>query len=155
MIVSNFLNIYIYIYIYIYICFIFWLLFGYVLFFNCYLAVPRPTMPTMDNYQGGSLTHSTHSMLITAFSNFWPKDHQGHRNKVGFISPANHLVGFELGTFHFWLKCLNPLGQYVYYNILSKLDPSTKPHWIFLKHILSQPQGIQGNRKFLKSKIDI
>ena len=144
MIISNFLNIYIYIYI----CFIFWLLFGYVLFFNCYLVVPRPTMPTMGNYQGGSLTHS---MLITAFSNFWPKDRQGHRNKVESISPAKHLVGFELGTF----QCLNPLHQYVYYNILSKLDPLMKPHWIFLKHILSQPQGIQGNRKFLKSKIDI
>ena len=112
------------------------------------MVVPRPTMPTMGNYQGGSLTHS---MLITAFSNFWPKDRQGHRNKVEFISPAKHLVGFELGTF----QCLNPLHQYVYYNILSKLDPLMKPHWIFLKHILSQPQGIQGNRKFLKSKIDI
>ena len=37
-----------------------------VFFFNCYLAVPRPTL---DHYRGDSLTHP---MLIAAFYIFGP-----------------------------------------------------------------------------------
>ena len=41
--------------------------FVFVFFFNCYLAVPRPTL---GHYRGDSLTHP---MLITAFYMFDPK----------------------------------------------------------------------------------
>ena len=59
-------------------------------FFSCYLAVPRPTL---GHYRGGSLTHA---MLITAFLQVQPEGHCKTCNKVGSLSPANHLVGFEL-----------------------------------------------------------
>ena len=39
------------------------------------------------------------------------ESHQEPRNKVGSLSPAKHLVGFESGTLQFWLQCLNPIGQ--------------------------------------------
>ena len=32
-------------------------------------------------------------------------------NEVGSLSPAEHLVGFEPGTFQFWSQHLNPLGH--------------------------------------------
>ena len=38
-------------------------------------------------------------MLITAFVHVWPKGHQEPRNKIGSLSPAKGLVGFEPGTF--------------------------------------------------------
>ena len=74
-------------------------------FFNCYLAVPRPTL---GHSQGDSLTNP---MLITAFAHIQPEGHQEPRNKVGFLSLAEHLAGFEPGTFRFLLQCLNPLGH--------------------------------------------
>ena len=41
---------------------------------------------------------------------FQPKGHQEPHSEVGSLSPAECLVGFELGTFRFLLKHLNPLG---------------------------------------------
>ena len=79
-----------------------------VLFFlSCYLAAPRPTL---GHSRGDSLTNP---MLITAFFiHIRPEGHRGPRNKVGSLSPAERLVGFEPGTFRFILQRLNPLGHY-------------------------------------------
>ena len=97
-------------------------------FFNCYLAAPRPTL---GHYRGDSLTHP---MLITAFLHFRPEGHREPRSKVGSLSPAEHLVGFEPGIFRFLLQHLNPLGhspQIVVIAIfLSKLDKSL-PSYIY------------------------
>ena len=46
-------------------------------FFNCYLAVPRPTL---GHSQGDSLTNP---MLITAYVHIWPEGHRESRNRVG------------------------------------------------------------------------
>ena len=42
---------------------------------------------------------------------FRPEGHWKPRNKVGSLSPAERLVGIELGTFRFLLQRLNPLGH--------------------------------------------
>ena len=65
--------------------------------------------PILGNYQGGNLTHP---MLITCVLHIQPKGHQEPCNKVGSPSPAEHLMGFEPGTFWLWSQCLNPLGHY-------------------------------------------
>ena len=75
----------------------------YIYFFNCYLAVPRPTF--------GHSQGDVNPMLITAFVHVQPKGHREPRNKVGSLSPAERLVGFEPGTFRFLLQRLNPLGH--------------------------------------------
>ena len=64
-------------------------------FFNCYLAVSRPTL---GHSQGDSLTKP---MLITAFVQIQPEGHQEPCNEVGSLSPVKRLAGFELGTFQF------------------------------------------------------
>ena len=64
--------------------------------------------PTLGQYWGDSLTHP---MLITAFSHFQPEGHQEPHNEVGSLSLTTCLVGFEPGTFQFWLIHLNPLGH--------------------------------------------
>ena len=74
-------------------------------FFNCYLVAPQPPL---GHSQGDSLTKPT---LITVFVHTRPKGHQEPRNEVGSLSPAERLVGFELGTFQFLLQHLNPLGH--------------------------------------------
>ena len=74
-------------------------------FFSCYLAAPRPTL---GHSQGDSLTNL---VLITAFAHIQPEGHREPRNKVGSLSLAEHLAGFEPGTFRFLLQCLNPLGH--------------------------------------------
>ena len=74
-------------------------------FFNCYLAVP---WPTLGHSQGHSLTNL---MLITAFVHIQPEGHWEPRNEVGSLSPAKHLAGFEPGTFQFLLQHLNPLSH--------------------------------------------
>ena len=56
-------------------------------FFNCYLAVPRPTM---DHSQEDSLTNL---MLITAFVQVWPKGRWKSHNEVGSLIPANNFFG--------------------------------------------------------------
>ena len=38
-------------------------------------------------------------MLITALNQFQLKGHQEPHNEAGSLSPAEHLVGFELRTF--------------------------------------------------------
>ena len=75
-------------------------------FFNCYLAAPWPTL-------GHSWRDSlTNPMLITAFFvHIQPTGHQEHCNKVGSLSPAKRIVGFELGTFQFIMQHLNSLGH--------------------------------------------
>ena len=70
--------------------------------FNCYLAAPRPTL---GYYRGGSLTHP---MLITAFLHIRPEGHRKPCNEFGSLSPADRLVGFETGTFRFWLQPPHP-----------------------------------------------
>ena len=45
-------------------------------------------------------------MLITAFLHIRPKGNQDPCNEVGSLSPAERLVGFELGTFRFLLQHL-------------------------------------------------
>ena len=40
-------------------------------------------------------------MLIIAFQLIWPEGHMEPRNDVGSLSPTEHLVGFEPGTFGF------------------------------------------------------
>ena len=42
---------------------------------------------------------------------FWPKGHRDPHNEVGSLIPAEHLVGFEPGTFQFLPQHLNPLGH--------------------------------------------
>ena len=73
-----------------------------ILFSNCYLAAPRPTL---GHYQGGSFTHP---MLITCILHIRPEGHRESRSEVGSLSPAERLVGFEPGTFRFWSQRLNP-----------------------------------------------
>ena len=74
-------------------------------FFNCYLAVPRPTL---GYSQGDSLTNL---MLITAFVHVRPEGHREPRSEVGSLSPAERPAGFAPGTFQFWLQHLKPLGH--------------------------------------------
>ena len=81
----------------------------YIHIFNCYLAAPRPTL---GHYWGGSLTHL---MLITCVLHMRPKGDREPRNEVGSLSPAKHLVGFELGTFQSWLQHLNPYCMQLYF----------------------------------------
>ena len=81
-------------------------IFFFFFFFNCYLTAPRPTL---GHYRGDSLTHP---MLITAFFYiFDPKVTGSLVARVGSLSPAERLVGFEPGTFRFLLQRLNPLGH--------------------------------------------
>ena len=42
---------------------------------------------------------------------FRPGGHREPRNEVGSLSPVEHLVGIEPGTFRFSLQRLNPLGH--------------------------------------------
>ena len=69
------------------------------------MAAPRPTC---GHYQGGSLIHS---MLITCVLHIPPEGYREPRSEVGSLWPAEHLVGFEPGTFLFWSKRLNPIGH--------------------------------------------
>ena len=67
----------------------------FLLFLECYLAVPRSTL---GHSQGDILNNA---MLITAFIQVRPKGHWEPHNKVGFLSPAERLAGFEQGTCRF------------------------------------------------------
>ena len=66
-------------------------LFGHFFFFNYYLVVPPPTL---GHSQGDSLTNP---MLITVFIHIRPKGHREPHNKVGSLSAAKRLTGFESG----------------------------------------------------------
>ena len=79
-------------------------------FFNCYLAVPRPTL---GHSQGDSLPNL---MLIIAYVHIRPEGHREPHNKVGSLSPAEHLAGFELGTFRFLFQ---RLGHFYYEHSLN------------------------------------
>ena len=59
-----------------------------LLFFNCYLAAP---WPTLGHSQGDRLTNP---MLITVFELFRPKGHWEPCSEVGSLSLVEHLVGF-------------------------------------------------------------
>ena len=75
-------------------------------FFNCYLAVPQPTL---GHSQRDSLTNL---ILITVFIYIQPEGNREHYNEVGSLSrPAKHLASFEPGTFRFLLQRFNPLGH--------------------------------------------
>ena len=76
-----------------------------LIFLNCYLAAPRPSL---GYYRGGSLTHP---MLIACVLHIRPEGRREPRSGVGSLSPAECLVGFEPGTFRFWSQHLNPLGH--------------------------------------------
>ena len=86
-----------------------WLIYNslhiYIYIFNCYLSAPRPTL---DHYQGGSLTHP---ILIVCILHIRPEGYWEPRNEVGSLSSVKRLVGFEAGTFRFWSECLNQLGH--------------------------------------------
>ena len=76
-------------------------------FFNCYLAASRTTL-------FGSLSRrQPHSPDVNHFFlNFRSEGHrEPPRSEAGFLSPAEHLVGFEPGTFRFLRQCLNPLDH--------------------------------------------
>ena len=73
-----------------------------LIFFNCYLAAPQPTL---GHHWGDSLTHP---MLITAFLCFWTESCWKPCNEVGSLSLAKCLVGFKLGTFWLYFQCLDP-----------------------------------------------
>ena len=100
---------YIYIYIYIFHIYIYYIYIYYInilyihiyilyiYIFNCYLAAPRPTL---GHYRGGSLTQP---MLITCVLHIRPEGHREVNNEVGSLRLAQCLVGFELGTFQFWI----------------------------------------------------
>ena len=45
------------------------------------------------------------------FVQFRPEGHREPRNEDGSLSPANHLMGLEPGTFRFQLQRFNPLGH--------------------------------------------
>ena len=62
------------------------------------------TRPTLDHYRGEILTYP---MLITEFVKFWPAGQwEPHNDDVGYLSPFECIVWFELGTFRFLLQCL-------------------------------------------------
>ena len=62
-------------------------------FFNFYLAAPQPTL---GHYRRGSLTNP---VLIIVLERFQSEGYREPHNKVGSLSPAGHLVGFEAGPF--------------------------------------------------------
>ena len=62
-------------------------------FFNCYLAAPQLTL---GYYRGDNFTHL---ILITAFEWFWLEGHRELLSAGEYLSTAECLVGFELGTF--------------------------------------------------------
>ena len=70
-------------------------LIGIFFFFNCYLAVSRPTF---DHSQGDRLTNP---ILITAFVQVQPEGHHERHNEVESLNPVERLAGFEPGTFQF------------------------------------------------------
>ena len=51
---------------------------------------------------------------------FDPNLYRVPRNEIGSLNPVEHLVGFEPGTFWFWLQCLDQLGysSNLTYNLL-------------------------------------
>ena len=92
-------------------------------FLNCYLAVPRPTL---GHSPGDSLTNL---MLITTYVRIRPEGHREPRNEVESLSPAEHLAGFEPGTFRFLFQRLNPLGHSIY-----TIPPGKKFQHFFLEN---------------------
>ena len=65
-------------------------------FHNCYLTdYNTVTVQTLGHSWRDSLTKPK------CFLQFWPEDHWEPHNEVGPLSPAEHLVGFEPGTFQF------------------------------------------------------
>ena len=65
------------------------------IFFNCYLAAPRPTL---GYCWGGSLTQP---MLIACILHIRREGYRNPHSEVGSLGPADSLVGFEPGTFRF------------------------------------------------------
>ena len=61
-------------------------------------------------------------MFITCVLLIRPEGHQEPRSEVGSLSPAEHLVGFEPGTFRFLLQRLNPLGHSPWFQPAAKIS---------------------------------
>ena len=102
------------------------------LFFNFLsLAAPRPTM---GHSRGDSLSHQ---MLIIVYFKLQLEGQREPRNEVGSRIPAEHLVGFEPGTFRFLSQRLESLG----------LSPTRTLHWS-----LSIPPKTSENLWFLVFK---
>ena len=66
----------------------------------------------MGHSQGDSLTNL---MLITTFVQVQPEGHQEPRNKVGALSLAEYLAGFELGTFWYCQTCMQQAAVIINY----------------------------------------
>ena len=79
------------------------------LFFNYYLAAPRPTL---GHYLGGSLTYP---MLIPCVLHIRPGGHLEPRTEVVSLSLAERLVEFKPGTFRFWSQRLNPCYKTLFF----------------------------------------
>ena len=125
-------------------------------FFNCYLAVPQPTL---SNYLGDSLSHL---ILITTFLQFWPKAHVKTCNKVKSVSTAKCVVGFGPGNSWFWLQCLKPLGHspevvlYILLNLSFKMQITAKKFkygficaFQFAIKVLLRPYYLHGSKQEL------
>ena len=52
---------------------------------------------------------ASNMMLITLFASYSTWSHQELHIKVGPLSLAEQVVWFELGSFQFWMKCLDPI----------------------------------------------
>ena len=71
--------------------------FSFFFLFACYLAVPRPTL---GGCRGGSLTNP---MLLLRLKLNWLEGHRELHVEVWSQSPTEQLVGFEQGSFQFWI----------------------------------------------------
>ena len=76
-----------------------------VFFFKLLLGCPTANFGPLSRGQ----PHS--SDVNHCVFHFRPEGHQEPRSEVGFLSPAEHLLRFEPGTFRFLLQRLNPLGH--------------------------------------------
>ena len=98
-------------------------------FLDCYLAAPHPIF---CHCWRGSLTYP---MLMTTFLHNLFESHQESLNKVGYLNPGKHLMGFERGTFRFWLQQLSPLTIKAIQpplsadHAMSKYKPSRNENW--------------------------
>ena len=103
------------------------------------MAAPRPTL---GHYQGGSLIHP---MLITCILHIRPEGHQEPHNEVGSLSPAEHLVGFELApkTFSF-----NPFATFA---LNFKAIPSASPKLLNLNQWHPLTDIMKTATKFIKT----
>ena len=75
------------------------------IYFQLLFGCPTANFGPLSRWQPHS-PDANHSILQNQ-----PEGHQKPCNEVRSLSLAKHLVGFEPGTFWFWLQRLNPLGH--------------------------------------------